>query len=27
MPAKGGRSDLSDDLIRSGVDYLVLKAE
>lgn len=23
MPAKGGRSDLSDDLIKSGVDYLV----
>jgi len=27
MPPKGGRSDLSDDLIKSGVDYLVLKAE
>lgn len=27
MPAKGGRSDLSDELIKSGVDYLILKAE
>ncbi len=25
MPAKGGRTDLSDDLIRQGVDYLVSK--
>ena len=25
MPAKGGRSDLNDELIKSGVDYLVLK--
>ena len=23
MPAKGGRIDLSDELIRLGVDYLV----
>ena len=27
MPPKGGRSDLSDDLIKSGVDYLVLKGQ
>ena len=25
MPAKGARTDLSDDLIKAGVDYLVLK--
>ena len=25
MPAKGGRTDLSDELIRQGVDYLVSK--
>ncbi len=27
MPAKGGRADLNDDLIKSGVDYMVSKAE
>jgi cytochrome c5 len=27
MPAKGGRSDLSDELIKTGVDYLVSKAQ
>lgn len=27
MPAKGGRSDLNDDLIKSGVDYMVSKSE
>ena len=27
MPAKGGRTDLSDELIRQGVDYLVSKAQ
>jgi cytochrome c5 len=27
MPPKGGRSDLSDDLIKSGVDYLVSKGQ
>jgi cytochrome c5 len=27
MPAKGGRTDLSDDLIKSGVDYMVSKGE
>jgi cytochrome c5 len=27
MPAKGGRTDLSDDLIRQGVDFLVSKAQ
>ncbi|MDE2221400.1 MAG: cytochrome c5 family protein [Gammaproteobacteria bacterium] len=25
MPAKGGRTDLSDELIKAGVDYLVQK--
>jgi len=25
MPAKGSRADLSDELIKAGVDYLVLK--
>ncbi len=25
MPAKGGRTDLGDDLIKAGVDFLVLK--
>jgi cytochrome c5 len=23
MPAKGGRTDLDDNLIRAGVDYMV----
>jgi cytochrome c5 len=27
MPAKGGRTDLNDDLIKSGVDYLVSLAQ
>jgi cytochrome c5 len=27
MPAKGGRSDLSDDLIKAGVDFLVSKGQ
>ena len=27
MPAKGGRADLNDDLIKSGVDYMVLKGQ
>jgi cytochrome c5 len=27
MPAKGGRADLSDELIKSGVDFLVSKAQ
>jgi cytochrome c5 len=27
MPAKGGRTDLSDELIRQGVDYLVSKGQ
>jgi cytochrome c5 len=27
MPAKGGRTDLSDDLVKSGVDYLVSLAQ
>jgi cytochrome c5 len=27
MPAKGGRTDLNDDLIKSGVDYMVSKGE
>lgn len=27
MPAKGGRTDLNDDLIKSGVDYMVSKGQ
>jgi cytochrome c5 len=27
MPAKGGRTDLDDELIKSGVDYLVSQAQ
>ena len=27
MPAKGGRADLNDDLIKSGVDYMVSKGQ
>lgn len=27
MPAKGGRTDLSDELIKSGVDYMVSKGQ
>ena len=27
MPAKGGRADLSDALIKTGVDYMVSKAQ
>jgi len=27
MPAKGGRADLADDLIKQGVDYLTSKAQ
>ena len=27
MPAKGGRTDLSDELIRQGVDFLVSKGQ
>jgi len=27
MPAKGGRTDLPDDLIKQGVDYLVSQAQ
>ncbi len=27
MPAKGGRTDLSDELVKQGVDYLVSKAQ
>ena len=27
MPAKGGRADLSDELIKAGVDYLVVNAQ
>jgi cytochrome c5 len=27
MPMKGGRTDLNDDLIKAGVDYMVSKAQ
>jgi cytochrome c5 len=27
MPAKGGRTDLNDDLIKAGVDYLIQQAQ
>jgi len=27
MPAKGGRTDLSDDLVKQGVDYLTSRAQ
>jgi cytochrome c5 len=27
MPAKGGRTDLSDELVKQGVDYLVSKGQ
>jgi cytochrome c5 len=27
MPSKGGRADLSDDLIKQGVDYLISQAQ
>jgi len=27
MPAKGGRTDLEDDLIKQGVDYLVAQVK
>ena len=27
MPAKGGRTDLPDDLIKQGVDYIVSMAQ
>ena len=27
MPAKGGRTDLPDDLVKQGVDYLVSLAQ
>jgi cytochrome c5 len=27
MPAKGGRADLPDDLVKQGVDYMVSLAQ